>query len=163
MPNFEALNLAVNTATNEITFNNQKIQVKKYLPVETKAGIVNLAVRGSLLKGIVDEVLVDAYFHLFIVENYTDIIFDQSELSDILVNYDKIISSGLLDEILNAVPQEEYNYLIDCLGNFKEQMIKYSQSPAAANENSEEYLKLLTQMSEKAQPVTKPRTRKSVN
>jgi len=148
MVSFADLNLSVNSQVKEIDFNGQKIEVKSYLPVTAKAGIINLAVRGSLSEGTVSSVLVDAYFHIFIVEYYTDIQFNTDDAEDILLNYDKIISNGLLDKILDAIPEEEYDYLLNSLKDFERQVVAYSQSYAGANSNTEELFKVLSQFAQ---------------
>lgn len=148
MVNFVDLNLSVNPQIKEIELGGQKIEVKSYIPVTAKAGIVNLAVRGSLSEGTVNSILVDAYFHMFIVEYYTNIKFESADAEDILLNYDKIISNGLLDRILDAIPEEEYDYLINSLKEFERQVVAYSQSYAGANSNTEELFKVLSQFSE---------------
>lgn len=170
MPQFKDFNLSVNAKKTELNFSGQKIQIKSYLGVEEKASIISLAVRGALYEGIVSEVLMDAYFHIFIIENYTDIVFEDSNVEDILINYDKIISNGLLDQILNSIPEEEYNYLIDSLNTFKQQVIEYSRSYAATMEQNQESIKLIGQLVEKekptasqvlAEPVSNRRTRRT--
>lgn len=153
MPKFKDLNLSVNLKTTELSFAGQKIEVKSYLAAEEKASIISLAVRGALYEGAVNDVLMDAYFHMFIVENYTDINFDDGSVDDILMNYDKIISTGLLDQILNAIPEEEYNYLADSLATLKQQVVAYTHSYAGSVSANQESLKLVGDIIEKTAPV----------
>lgn len=143
------LNLSINPKIKEIEFNGHKIEVKSYVPVETKAGMVNLAVKGSLNEGTVNSILVDAYFHMFIVEFYTNIKFESNDPEDILSSYDELISNGLLDKILDAIPEEEYDYLINSLKEFERQIVSYSQSYANTSSNTtEELFKILTQIAQ---------------
>lgn len=160
MPKFQDLNLSISSEVKEIEFNGVKIEVKQYLPVEVKAGIVSLAIRGALLNGLVDEVLSSAYFHMFLVENYTNINFDEGEVTDILENFDKIFTSGLLDTIIDAIPREEYNYLSDSVNFFKEQVIAYSGSFASAASNASDIAQLMTINSP---PKVNTRSRKKSN
>jgi hypothetical protein len=160
MPKFEELNLSASSEVKEIEFNGIKIEVKQYLPVETKAGIVSLSVRGALVNGTVDEVLSSAYFHMFLVENYTNISFDEGEVSDILENFDKIFTSGLLDAIIDAIPREEYNYLSDSVNLFKDQVAAYSGSFASAFSNSSDFAQL---MATSSAPKPSARSRKKTN
>lgn len=160
MPKFEEFNLSPSSEVKEIEFNGVKIEVKQYLPVETKAGIVNLSVRGALVNGTIDEVLSSAYFHMFLIENYTNISFDEGEVSDILENFDKIFTSGLLDAIIDAIPREEYNYLSDTVSVFKDQVIAYSASFASAMSNTSEIAQLMATTSA---PKPSTRNRKKTN
>jgi hypothetical protein len=143
MVNFGDLNLSVDVAFKEIDFKGQKILVKSYVSNSVKAGIINLAARGAFNEGVINTALVDAYIHMFIIEYYTDIKFGEEDSQDIISNYDKAITSGLLSAILEAIPEEEYDYIIDCLKDFERQLMSYSHSYAAGMAFSEDFVKSL--------------------
>jgi hypothetical protein len=156
MPKFEDLNLDLEPEIETLTVNEQVISVKKYLPVEQKAAIISLCVKGSVFENIVNEVLMDAYFHVFIVENYTDIAFlENLGISDVLKIYDQLRISGVLDAIISVIPFEEYNSLVDAANSFKDQMNEYKRSGNSLLES--------IPLSNANQNSTKPRTRKSSN
>jgi hypothetical protein len=94
-------------------FGENEIKVKQYLPIEQKASIVNIATRGAVVDGIVSRVLMDAYLHLLIVENYSDLEFSDEDKDDLLGTFDKLQSTGLVDLVIENLPQAEYEYLFN--------------------------------------------------
>jgi hypothetical protein len=162
MPNFEDLNLNLEVEPETFIINDQSIFVKKYLPVEQKAAIVSLAVKGSVFEGIVNEILMDAYFHVFLVENYTNIEFSiEFGISDVLKIYDMIRVSGLLDTVISLIPFEEYNSMVDAANAFKQELNEYNRSYGAVSQTVEHVKDTLVAS---ANAKSQPRTRnKKVN
>jgi site-specific DNA-adenine methylase len=82
--------------------------------------------------GYVHDILMDAYFHVLLVENYTDISFDENQPEDILSSFDELESSGALSIIIDAIDQKEYNSLYQALEILKENVNEYNRSQASA-------------------------------
>jgi hypothetical protein len=139
MTKFEDLNLNFEIESETFSINDQTISVKKYLPVEQKSAIISLAVKGAVFEGIVNEILMDAYFHIFLVENYTDIEFSiDSGVSDILKIYDTIRVTGVLDGVISLIPFEEYNSMVDAANSFKQDLNEYNRSYSAVLQSVEQ-------------------------
>jgi hypothetical protein len=154
MPLIKDLNLKEERDFIEIDFNDQKIKVYQYAPVEAKSAMVGLAVRGSVFDGIVDEIIMDAYFHLFLIENYTDIVFEETDFFEILKNYDMVLSSGLFQLIIDNIPSQEYNFILDSANVFKDNLNEYNRSYAAV-------LSTVEAIKDNLVDLAKPKTRKS--
>jgi hypothetical protein len=129
---YSDLNIEKNSSTKEIEINGQKVLVKKYLGVDKKAAIVNLSIQGATIDGCIHELLMDAYFHAMLVENYTDIEFDPDESGDILLTFDELESTGVLGQIIDSIEVEEYNSLYDALQTMKDSINQYNRSYASA-------------------------------
>lgn len=113
-----------------IEFNKQEIKVLKYLPSIEKYNLLNT----TLLQSIDDTVIIneyklDMFFNINLAIAYTNIVFSEEEqdmeLSDL---YDKFKTSGLLDMIIDAIPDDEYATLYSSLVSNKEEYVSERKS-----------------------------------
>lgn len=140
---YSELKLSINNEQSPILINGQEILIKNYLPVDKKAAVVSLSTRGANVNGIIDEILMDAYLHVLIVENYTNIDFSEGELEDILKIFDELQSSGSLDIIIGSLDPSEYNSIFDAAEKTKNAINEYNRSYAAATLSQSEVQALL--------------------
>ena len=123
------LNCKIDNTITTILFNNQPIEVKKYLPVNEKLDLISWVISQSAdeLKFYnVGKLMV--FRDIAVVQHYTNIDFTDKQLEDMAKLYDIIMSSGLLDEILSAIPDEEYNWICDVLDDTVNSIYKYQNS-----------------------------------
>ena len=100
----------------KITFNGIDIEILKYLPIEEKYNLISITLQKSLENdNVYNSVLMDMYFHLYLVFLYTNISFTDKQKEDEAKLYDILKSNGLLDEIINKIPENEYNMLYSYL------------------------------------------------
>ena len=113
-----------------ITFKDKEIKVLKYLPSIEKYNLLNT----TLLQSIDDTVIINEYkldmcFNINLAIAYTNIVFSKEEqdmeLSDL---YDKFKISGLLDMIIDAIPDDEYAILYSSLVSNKEEYVSERKS-----------------------------------
>lgn len=113
-----------------ITFKDKEIKVLKYLPSIAKYNLLNT----TLLQSIDDTVIIneyklDMFFNINLAIAYTNIVFSKEEqdmeLSDL---YDKFKTSGLLDMIIDAIPDDEYATLYSSLVSNKEEYVSERKS-----------------------------------
>jgi len=71
------------------------------------------------------------YFNLYLVYLYTDIEFTDEDREDEMKLYDELESSGLLERIIDKIPENEYDTLIDYLKTMQKENISYKHSAAA--------------------------------
>ena len=124
------LNLKINDSIKTVEINGKEVEVKQYLPVDIKANIIELATTGSVVNGCVNETLMDAYLHTFIVENYTNIKFTEEQIEDIFKIFDELNSSGALNMIIEKMNPVEYNFIFDVAEKAKNNLNLYNQSYA---------------------------------
>lgn len=137
---FNKLGLSKASNIKEVEFNEQKIEISQYLDIGLKSTLVNAAVRYSVIKGIVDEILVDAYLHMFIIEHYTNITFTPKQKENILDTFDILESSGFLDLIVANMNQSEYDYLFSMAKKLIVNLNEYNKTIVSLADGTEAML-----------------------
>ena len=128
---FASLKLTLDKDVNEFEFNDHKIEVKKYLPIEDKIDLVQIALQMSEEDGIYNEALLDMYFNLYIVFLYTNISFTDKQKEDFAKLYDLMQCNGLIPKVIANMEESEYNMLLDYMERIREDRLKYKQTAAA--------------------------------
>ena len=130
--NYKDLNLHTDNDMYYIEVQGKKINIKKYLPINDKKDLVEITLqKAEQADGTYNEILIDMYFNLHLVYLYTDITFTDEDREDEMKLYDELESSGMLERILNKIPDEEYNVLMDYLKAMREEISSYKHSAAA--------------------------------
>lgn len=106
---YSSLKLKINNETNKVE--GTDIEVLKYLPVEDKVSLINIALQSAKEGAIYNATLLDAFFHLYIVFMYSNISFTEKQKEDPMKLYDVLKSNGLIDKIILAMDEDEYNNL----------------------------------------------------
>lgn len=126
---FSKLGLKVNSDTKTIVFNEQNIEVLQYLPVNDMlsliADVVNLSADEN---NFANPVKVNVFTTIGIIEYYTNITFTDKQKENITKLYDMIISGGLYEKIIEAIPHEEIIGLFDAIKETIESIYKYRNS-----------------------------------
>ena len=122
------LKLKLNNEINTFDFNGNKIEVLKYLPLEDKCSLINLALQSAREGSIYNSAKLEAYFHLYILMMYTNINFTDKQKEDKVKLYDILKSNCLINAVLAAMEEDEYNYLLDCLNQQEEDIYNYKHS-----------------------------------
>lgn len=126
---FTKLSLKPKQEIKIIEYNNQKIEIKQYLPIEEKlkliTKVINLSAEDSNYSNPIKE---DIYFYIELIKEYTNITFTDKQEEDILKLYDSFKSNDLLDDIIKAIPEEEYNNLYYDLRQTIDAIYKYRNS-----------------------------------
>ncbi|MBO7536589.1 MAG: hypothetical protein J6T34_05590, partial [Bacilli bacterium] len=77
--------------------------------------LLQIAIQSADTNSILDTFALDIIFHTYLVIKYTDIEFSEEDLDDIFALYDKLETNGIINEVLIAIPSEEYTILKDAL------------------------------------------------
>lgn len=123
---YSSLKLKTNTETNKIE--GTEIEVLKYLPVEDKYSLINITLQSAKEGVLYNPVKLDAYFHIYLVMMYSNISFTDKQKEEPLKLYDVLKSNGLLDKIILAINEEEYNDLIKYLNQQEEDVYHYKNT-----------------------------------
>jgi hypothetical protein len=137
---FDSLGLSKNEEYSEINLNGNIVGVLKYLPVEEKSNLINVAVRSAVIDGIVDEVLADAYLHMFLVEFYTNIVFTGEQKENILATFDILESNGIFDAITAQIDPAEYDYVFKNTKKLTDSLNEYNRGIASLMGNLEDMM-----------------------
>ena len=128
-PTFAKLKLQKNVEVKTINFNNFDIEVKQYLPIQDKltliSNVINLASTEQNYSNPVQE---DVFGTLEIIYAYTNISFTEKQKEDPANLYDIVISSGLADAIISAIPEVEYKTIVDGINRSIEAIYTYRNS-----------------------------------
>ena len=125
------LKLKVDTSVDTFDFNNQTIEVLKYLPIEDKYDLVMITLQKCYEEGIYNPIKKDMYFHLYMVYMYTDIGFTEKQKEDETKLYDVLESNGLITEVIKNIPEEEYNKLFEYMDEIINMSLSYKSSAGA--------------------------------
>ena len=134
---FTKLGLTKNQEIKNLNWNEQNIEVKQYLPIsemlDIVASIVNRAHDGE--SNFSNPIKVDIYTTLEILFNYTNINFTDKQKEDVLKLYDLVIGSGLYNEVVKLIPEEEYNRFIEAIDKTITAVYAYQNSVMGVLDN----------------------------
>lgn len=124
------LKLKVSNITKNFKFQDNEIEVFQYLPMSDKYDLVMITLQKSAEEMIYNPIKLDMYFHLHLVYMYSNLNFTQKQKEDEEKIYDCLKSNGLLDLILQHIPETEYQELLHFIEELIE--VKYKHSLSAA-------------------------------
>lgn len=133
-PTFASLKLKVKSETKEINFNDKVIEVKQYLPAEEKNSILELAIQVCDEGTVTNTLALDMVFHVYMVIKYTNLTFTEAQKEDLFKLYDIMDTNGLIDAVVAAIPQEEYDLLYNNLNEMVDAYTNYRNSARAVFE-----------------------------
>lgn len=128
---FASMKLKTNSEIKTVTIGDSTIEVKQYLPVSDKVDLIQIALQKAEENGIYNEVLLDVYFNLNLVYLYTNITFTDKQREDELKLYDILESNGIIDQIVAAVPENEYKALRDYMDDMRYDVLNYKNTAGA--------------------------------
>ena len=104
---FTKLGLKLNQEVKTIECNEQIIEVKQYLPIGKKLLLMMDVINNSEDGNYANPVKITVFTALKLIEYYTNINFTEKQKEDYGKLYDILISSGLLKNIMDTIPQSE--------------------------------------------------------
>lgn len=126
---FSKLGLKKQNKIETVNINGVDIEVKQYLPVEDKLSIIQRVLKNSADDNSFSNVVkVEVYTYLEIVYNYTNINFSEAQKKDAPKLYDLLEENDVFAQIIAAIPEEEYNFLMDSTDEIIKQYYKYRNS-----------------------------------
>ena len=132
MPTFASLKLKKNNEYNVVKYQETQIHVLKYLPIEDKIDLINIALANAReVNGLYNDLKLEQFFNLYIVYYYTNLTFTEKQKEDESKLYDLMQSNGLITDIIAGMEQDQYNYLLDQLDKIKDNREQYFCSAGA--------------------------------
>lgn len=131
MAKVEGKKLKISKSIKVIKFAGDDITVKQYLPAKDKNSILELAMQQADQGTILNTFALDVVFHTYLVIKYSDIIFTNEEKEDIFDLYDRLESSGVMDVVLAAIPEDDYKELRKNLLEMVKDYVAYRNSARA--------------------------------
>lgn len=128
---FSKLNAKLNSEIKTITFHEQSIEVKQYLPINDKLTFIQNVinnVNATDNNRFMNPVKVKCFAALETLYQYTNITFTDKQQEAPEKLYDLIFTSGLLAAVEDAIPQAEREDLEDGLWDTINVMTEYDNS-----------------------------------
>lgn len=132
MPTFASLKLKKNNEYNVVNFQETQIHVLKYLPIEDKIDLIDMALSNAKqINGLYNDLKLEQFFNLYIIYYYTNLTFTQKQKEDESKLYDLMQANGLIDDIIAGMEENQYIELKDQLNEVRYARQKYFCSAAA--------------------------------
>ena len=97
-----------------IEIGENTIEVKQYLPVNEKLGLIERVVNLSQDENnFPNPIKIDVIGSIEMIAAYTNITFTEKQKEDIGKLYDLLEENGIIDKIIAAIPEIEYEFLIN--------------------------------------------------
>lgn len=129
---YAGLKLKVNSETKTIDVGENQIEVLQYLPVDDKYTLLNVTLQKAKEGAIYNPLKKDMFFHLNIVYMYTNLTFTEKQREDESKIYDTLVSNGILDKVLEAIPDTEFNTLYSYLNEQEKTILTYKNTVGGA-------------------------------
>lgn len=129
MVSYASMKLKVDTSTKTIDLGNGiSVEVLKYLPAKEKYDLIENTLQRSYENGIYNPVKLDMFFALNLIYAYSNISFTDKQKEDEGKIYDTLQSSGVMDAIIDAIEDDEYNNLYTMLIETEEKYYNYRKT-----------------------------------
>ena len=128
---YSSLKLKLKDEIKEIDFNGNKIEVKQYLSINDKIDLVDITLQKAKENRLYDPLKVNMYFHLNLIYLYTNISFTDKQREDEMKLYDILDSNGLINAVIAAIPENEYEDLLNKTSEKIDNELKYHTTTAA--------------------------------
>lgn len=125
---YAKLALKLNTEVKSVDYNGNAIEVLQYLPIDDKYSLINITLQKAKEGNIYNPLKKDMYFHLNLVYMYSSLTFTDKQREDESKLYDTLVSNGLMDLIIEAIPESEYTILYSYLDEQEELMLTYKNT-----------------------------------
>ena len=123
------LGLTKNTDVKVFDFNNQKIEVVQYLPIDEKTQMYERIMSSSAdNNGYYNITKVNFWIDLEIVFTYTNISFTDKQKEDLFKLYDLMKGSGLLQMIKDNMNVEELAEIVETIWGEIKEVYRYATS-----------------------------------
>ena len=124
------LKLKIDQHIETFDFGGQSIEVKQYLPIEDKYDLIMIALQKAEEDGIYNPVKVQLYFELYVAYMYSNISFTDKQKENETKLYDTLASNGIIESILELIPDEEYNELMSYMKELIQVKTTFNNSAA---------------------------------
>lgn len=127
---FSKLKCKINEDSIPLQIGEETIAVKQYLPIQEKLELIGNVVMAAHEQdaNYSNPVKAGVYRDLEVVFAYTNIAFTDKQKEDLPKLYDMLASTGVLQQIIKAIPEQEYTEVCCGVWNSIEAIYKYQNS-----------------------------------
>lgn len=127
---FTKLGLKRKDEVKTVNINNNVIEVKQYLPINDKLALISRVINLShdSSNNFANPVQVEVIGTIEIIAAYTNLSFTEKQKEDYTKLYDLLEENGITKDLIGAIPEDEYAFLIDGINDSVEAVYKYQDS-----------------------------------
>ena len=127
---FTKLGLKRTDEVKTVNINNNVIEVKQYLPINDKLALISRVINLShdSSNNFANPVQVEVIGTIEIISAYTNLSFTEKQKEDYAKLYDLLEENGITKDLIGAIPEDEYAFLIDGINDSIEAVYKYQDS-----------------------------------
>lgn len=112
-----------------ITINEQEIEVVQYMPIQDKLAMIERILNFTIDDtGFLNPVRLEVFTVLEIISTYTNINITDKMMENAPKTYDSLMINGVIDAIIEAIPEDEYNAIFDAIEDCAEHTVNYLNS-----------------------------------
>jgi hypothetical protein len=127
----------------------REIEINQFLSTNDKIDLIDITLQKSREGNLYNPLLVNAYFHLHLIYLYTNITFTDKQKEDELKLYDCLDNAGIIDKVVENLPDKEYTNLLNKIDEKIQMELTYNTTAAAL------VSKLITDLPEQAAAAAK--------
>ena len=127
---FTKLGLKRKDEVKTVNVNNNVIEVKQYLPINDILALISRVINLShdSSNNFANPVQVEVIGTIEIIAAYTNLSFTEKQKEDYAKLYDLLEENGITKDLISAIPEDEYAFLIDGINDSIEAVYKYQNS-----------------------------------
>jgi hypothetical protein len=112
-----------------ITINAYEIEVIQYMHIQDKLAMIERILNWTIDDtGFLNPVRLEVYTVLEIISTYTNINITDKMMENAPKTYDSFMINGVIDAIIEAIPEDEYNAIFDAIEDCAEHTVSYLNS-----------------------------------
>lgn len=153
------LNKLIPKDKEEFEFNEQKIEVVKYLPIDEKVNLIQRIVNSALTadEKFINPCKVNVYMYVEIVLAYTNITLTETQKKDLNKVYDAFCASNFIGYFRAHIDDREWDYITNSVWEILDNIVKYRNSALGIMETiSQDYSNLDLDATEIQQKLADP-------
>lgn len=132
---YSSLKLKTQEEIKTFKVEDKEVEVKQYLSINDKIDLIDITLQKSKENKIYNPIKIDMFFHLHLVYLYTNITFTDKQREDEYKLYDTLHSNGIINNVLENIPEIEYETLFELMQERIEIEMEYNTTAAAMIEN----------------------------
>ena len=127
---FTKLGLKRKDEVKTVNINNNVIEVKQYLPINDKLALISRVINLShdSSNNFANPVQVEVIGTIEIIIAYTNLSFTEKQKEAYAKLYALLEENGITKDLIGAIPEDEYAFLIDGINDSIEAVYKYQNS-----------------------------------
>lgn len=127
---FTKLKCKINTDEVPVQIGEETIAVKQYLPIQEKLGLIGRVIELAHMQdeNYSNPVKAAAFRDLEVIFAYTNITFTDKQKEDPAKLYDLLYSTGIIDTVIDNIPEDEYISIVVGVKDSIEAVYKYQNS-----------------------------------